>query len=115
VPISPRLPATTQRCRSRPMDADTHKGPRHDADVSLRSFLIDFGNAERLPHLCAVTAQDDADALTLVRDAYRPGGEVPKPVSVEMLPPAEIQERIGSLDFGVPVARGIWYPHINDP
>lgn len=82
------------------------------ASVSLQSFLIHLARTERVPTVCAVTALDEADAVTLVRDAY---GTDADPVSIEALPPVTIQERIGPFDFGVPVVRGIWYPHINNP
>jgi hypothetical protein len=46
---------------------------------------------------------------------YRPGGGVPKPIVVEALTPEEIHARTGQFDFGVPVLRGIWYPHVDNP
>lgn len=85
---------------------------RHDVAVALQSFLIDFGDVERVPNLCAVTATDENDALALVRGAY---GQAPSPVSIEALSAAAIQDRIGHFDFGVPVVRGIWFPHISNP
>ena len=84
--------------------------------VTLRSFLFRFVSEEvRLPLSCAVTAFDEADALGLVRDTYCPGAELPSPDESEELSPAVIQERIANVDYGVPVVRGIWYPHLNNP
>lgn len=83
--------------------------------VSLRSFLITSGRGERLPAWCAVTALDEEDALELVRSVFGPDGDWSQTVAVEELGPDEIQERIGNLDYGVPVVRGICYPHLDNP
>lgn len=84
-------------------------------DVTLRSFLVEFGDSPRLPRVCAVTAYDERDALALIRNVYSPDAELPEPVILLALAPAEILARIGTFDFGVPVLRGIWYPHLDNP
>ena len=84
-----------------------------DAPVLPRSVRQRGG--ARLPLSWAVTAFDEADALGLVRDTYCPGAELPSPDESEELSPAVIQERIANVDYGVPVVRGIWYPHLNNP
>lgn len=84
--------------------------------MALRSFLFSFLSQEvRLPLSCAVTAFDEEDALSLVQETYCPGVALPGPTEAEELSPAQIQARIGNVDFGVPVVRGIWYPHLNNP
>ena len=88
---------------------------RQTARVSLQSFLITSRGDEHFPGWSAVTAYDDADALGLLQAAYRPGGSLPARLVVEELSPAEIQLRIGNFDYGVPVVRGIWYPHTTNP
>ena len=69
----------------------------------------------RVPFACAVSAYSEDDALDLLRATYAPDGDLPQPGTIAELPPAEIQKRIGSADFGVPVVRGIWYPHVGNP
>jgi hypothetical protein len=83
--------------------------------MSLRSFLIEFDTEENIPSVCAVTARDESDALTLIRDTYRPEGVLPDPTTMEQHTPEAIQSRIGRFDFGMPVTRGVWYPHIDNP
>ncbi len=68
-----------------------------------------------MPFACAVSAYDVDDALEFVREVYAPDGALPRPGSVEELSPEAIQQRIGNFDFGVPVVRGIWYPHLSNP
>jgi len=83
----------------------------------LRSFLVaDFGvSGCRLPFACAVSAYDEEDALDQIRATYAPNDDLPRPGTVEELSPEAIQQRIGNFDFGVPVTRGIWYPHLSNP
>ena len=69
----------------------------------------------RLPFACAATAFDEPDALSLVQETYCPGVPLPAPTEAEELNPEEILARLGNYDFGVPVVRGIWYPHLNNP
>ena len=84
---------------------------------TLRTYLIaDFDvRGCQMPFACAVSAYDEDDALDLVRATYAPDRDLPRPGSVEELSPEEIQRRIGNFDFGVPVVRGIWYPHVSNP
>ena len=84
--------------------------------MTLRTFLItDFGvSGCQMPFACAVTAYDEGDAVELIRVTYVPDGEL-RPGSIEELEPQEILNRIGHFDFGVPVVRGIWYPHLTSP
>jgi len=84
--------------------------------VTLRSFyLTDFGESGCwMPFACAVTAYDERDALEMVGAVYSPTS-LPTPGVVEELTPEEIMRRIGHFDFGVPVVRGVWYPHVNTP
>lgn len=83
----------------------------------LRTFLIaDFDvSGCHMPFACAVSAYDQEDAVELVRATYAPESGLPRPGSIEELSAEEIQRRIGNADFGVPVVRGIWYPHANNP
>jgi hypothetical protein len=85
--------------------------------TTLRTFLItDFGDSERWrPLACAVTAYDENDALELVRVVYPPDGDQPPRDSIEELTPEAIQNRIGHFDFGIPVVRGVWFPHLTNP
>lgn len=83
--------------------------------VSLRSFLITSDHADRLPVCSAVTALDEDDALELLRAVYRSDEVLPQTLVVEELSPDEIQARIGNFDYGIPVVRGIWYPHLANP
>lgn len=50
-----------------------------------------------------------------MRSVYEPDGALPDSLAIDELSPEEIQARIGNFDFGVPVVRGIWYPHLGDP
>jgi hypothetical protein len=90
-----------------------------DCTVALRSYLIrinDDGGGCRFPVACAVTAHDEADALALVRETYchehhaLPAVTVQEGVTFE-----EVVQQIGDADYGVPVVRGIWYPHLSNP
>lgn len=85
--------------------------------MGLRTYLVTSapGHGCRVPAWCAVTAFDADDAVELVRSVYAPDDLLPLSVEVEDLSPKEIQSRIGNSDFGVPVLRGIWYPHVDDP
>ncbi len=87
--------------------------------MALRSFLIRFatdGTGCRFPSACAVTAYDEQDALGLVRSSYAKDGELP-PVSEMQVGVTfeEVAAQIGNADYGVPVVRGIWYPHLDNP
>jgi hypothetical protein len=81
----------------------------------LRTFLVTDFRSPEMPFACAVSAYDQDDALDLVRATYAPDRDLPRHWSIEELTPEEIQRRIGNFDFGVPVVRGIWYPHLNNP
>ena len=84
--------------------------------VGLRSFLITSDNVERFPACWAVTPLDEDDALELLRAVYPPpDGLLPQMLVVEELSPKEIHGRIGNFDYGVPVVRGVWYPHLDNP
>lgn len=83
--------------------------------VTLRSFLIQSHSGGRFPRLCAVTASDPEDALGLFKATYSRDGLVSQALAIDELSPAEIQRRIGNADFGIPIVRGIWYPHLENP
>jgi hypothetical protein len=71
----------------------------------------------RLPIGCAVTAYDLDDALEQIRAVYAPEVDsLPAPTSIqEGVTFEEVEAQIGRADFGVPVLRGIWYPHLENP
>ena len=87
--------------------------------MSLRSFWIEWTTETgvRLPLGCAVTAFDLDDALEQIRSVYSPNdAPLPTPTSVrEGVTPDDVEAQVGRRDFGVPVVRGIWYPHLDNP
>jgi hypothetical protein len=88
--------------------------------VTLKAaYLIEFAPPSRdVPWLCAVTAYDADDAMSLVAAAFRPdGSSLPEVTEVlEGVTFDDVKERVGAHGgFGVPVVRGIWYPHIENP
>lgn len=93
------------------------KLPGMATSTSLRSYLVtDFDvSGCWMPFACAVSAYSETDALELLRATYAPEGDLPRPGTVEELTAEEIQRRIGNYDFGVPVVRGVWYPHLSNP
>jgi hypothetical protein len=87
--------------------------------VILRSFWVEWTSPtpERLPLGCAVTAWDLDDALEQIRSVYCPtASEVSQPTLVEEDITVEgVATRVGWVDIGVPLLRGIWYPHLDNP
>lgn len=74
----------------------------------------------RMPWACGVTGHDEVDALRQVEEQF-PGGLTThmirrriEDVDVTTLA-SEVAEKMSPVDFGVPVGRGIWYPHLRNP
>lgn len=73
-----------------------------------------------LPWACGVTAFDERDALDQVAELFPDGlarHQVRRrleDVDVSDLA-AELESRGRSFDFGVPLVRGVWYPHVRNP
>lgn len=74
----------------------------------------------RMPWACGVTGHDEADALRLVEEHF-PGGLTTHRIrrrveDVDVTTVAsEVAEKMSPVDFGVPMVRGIWYPHLGNP
>jgi hypothetical protein len=95
-------------------------GGGEDSSVSLQAFWFEFGPDDRygcnLPFACGVTAASEAEALALVANQFIGGQPLPpRRRTIENLSLDEIESRWGQLDFGVPVVRGIWFPHVQNP
>jgi hypothetical protein len=83
----------------------------HNGAVAFHTFLI-FKGELGSPLSWAVTATDSDDALTLI-DPYYSGD--PSDLTIVEMSPEEIQSHIPRGDFGMPLVRGIWSPHFDDP
>ena len=73
-----------------------------------------------MPWACGVTGHDEADALRHI-EALWPGGLDSYAIRrrIEDLDVSdlatEVAAKMAPVDFGVPVVRGIWYPHLTNP
>jgi hypothetical protein len=100
--------------------------------VVLRRYWLEFESAEppdpdksvtldcMLPWACGVTAFDEEDALhqlaDLFPDGYRRHRARRRLEDVDLSDlAAELQRRGRSFDFGIPLSRGVWYPHVANP
>ena len=87
--------------------------------MSLQSYLVRFaghGSGCWVPLAVAVTARDEQDALDLIRATYAQGSDLPPVAEMQVgVTFDDVAAQVGKADYGGPVVRGIWYPHLDNP